>query len=282
MSMIDQMDRLGEIVEKPALYRLGEKKEISIKHDSDSNSCYDIRSICKPKDGCVIIADMKNKSLKRLDMTSFKILDVCKLPRCPWQICEVDNEIAVSSQEMNIDIITTEGPLKVARKIKTDHKCYGLGYRNGKIYVTDTNKTMFVYNKTGTMLTQFFKDQSGDDLFSNIYSLTVSHDGKRIYVADYTFGLVVLSKEGKLHGKYHPSNIKSAREICETDSGDILVCGEFSNNIIQCSHDGEVIGEILTSDGQGGGCWAVCYDRNHKRLIVGRRFRNYIEVYDIN
>ncbi|XP_060574764.1 E3 ubiquitin-protein ligase TRIM71-like isoform X1 [Ruditapes philippinarum] len=107
MSMIDQMDRFGEIVEKPALYRLGEKKEISIKHDSDSNSSYDIRSICKPKDGCVIIADMKNKSLKRLDMTSFKILDVCKLPRCPWQICEVDNDIAVSSQEMNIDIITT-------------------------------------------------------------------------------------------------------------------------------------------------------------------------------
>jgi hypothetical protein len=240
MSMIDQMDRLGEIVEKPALYRLGENKEISIKHDSDSNSCYDIRSICKLEDGSVVIAD-NNKSLKRLDMTSFKILDVCQLPRSPWQICEVDNEIAVSSIQANINIVTMEGNIKVTRKIKTYHDCYGLGYRNGKIYVTDSVETIFVYNKTETKLTQFSKDQSGDNLFSNIYSLTVSQDGERIYVADNTHGLVVLSKEGKLYGKYNPSNMTWAREICETDSGDILVCGESSNNIVQFSPNGEVI-----------------------------------------
>jgi outer membrane protein assembly factor BamB len=102
------------------------------------------------------------------------------LPSSPWQICEVDNEIAVSSGGMNIDIVTTEGSLKVAREIKTDHSCYGLGYRNGKIYVTDSTETVYVYNKTGTMLTQFSKDQSGVYLFNNILSLTVSQDGERI------------------------------------------------------------------------------------------------------
>jgi hypothetical protein len=281
MSMIDQMDMLGEIVEKPAIYRLGEKREISIKHDSDSNAYYDIHSICKLKDGCVIIADYNNKSLKRLELASSKIIDICQLSRSPWQICEVDNEIAVSSIRTNINIVTTEGPLKVAREIKTDHNCYGLGYRNGKIYVSDSTETVFVYNKTGIMLIQFSKDQSGDNLFSNIYSLTVSQDGERIYVADSTHGLVVLSKEGKLHGKYNTSNLRGAKEICETDSGDILVCGESSNNIVQFSPSGEVIGEILTSDGQKGGCLAVCYDRNHMRLIVGRAKRDYIEVYDM-
>ncbi|XP_060586614.1 uncharacterized protein LOC132742274 [Ruditapes philippinarum] len=282
MSMIDQMDILGEIVEKTALYRLGEKREISMKHDSDSNSCYDIRSICKLKDGCVIIADYSKKSLKRLDLASSKIIDVCQLSSSAWQICEVDNEIAVSSYfESNIDIVTTEGPLKVAREIKTAHHCFGLGYRNGKIYVTDTNKTVYVYNKTGTILIQFSKDQSGDDLFSNIFSLTVSQDGEMIYVADSKHGLVVLSKEGKLHGKYKPSNLRIAREICETDSGDILVCGDTSNNIVQFSPNGEVVGEILSLDGQAGGCRAACFDRNHMRLIVGRGSRDYIEVYDM-
>ncbi|XP_060580312.1 uncharacterized protein LOC132737089 isoform X2 [Ruditapes philippinarum] len=282
MSMIDQMDILGEIVEKPAIYRLGEKREISIKHDSDSNSCYDIRSICKLKDGCMIIADYNNKSLKRLDVASSKIIDVCQLPRYPWQICEVDNEVAVSSGGMNIDIVTTEGSLKVTRQIKTDHKCYGLGYKNGKMYVTDSNRTIFVYSKTWTMLILFSKDRSGDNLFASIFSLTVSQDGQRVYIADSRNGLVVLSKEGKLHGKYNPTNLRYVREICETDSGDILVCGEPSNNIVQFSPNGEVVGEILTSDGQEGSCWAVCYDRNHTRLIVGRRSRDYIEVYNIN
>ncbi|XP_060560228.1 uncharacterized protein LOC132720194 [Ruditapes philippinarum] len=282
MSMIDQMDMLGVIEEKPALYRLLEKREISIKHDSDKSLYNDINSICMLKDGCVIIADNVNKSLKRLDLTLSKIIDVCQRLRSPWQVCEIDNEIAVSSEEMNIDILTTEGPLKVTRQIKTDHECYGLGYKNGKIYVTDSMETIFVYNKTGTMLIQFSKDQSGDNLFSDIYSLTVSQDGKRIYVANGTYGLVVLSKEGKLHGKYNPSNLRLAREICETNSGDILVCGESSNNIVQFSSNVEVLGEILTSDSTEGGCLAVCFDRSHTKLIVGRSERNYIEVYDMN
>jgi hypothetical protein len=182
---------------------------------------------------------------------------------------------------VNIDIVTTEGPLKVAREIKTDHVCLGLGYRNGKLYVTDSRKTVYVYNKTGTMLIQFSKDQSGYNLFDNIYSLTVTQDGERMYVADSKYGLVVLSKEGKLHGKYEPSNLRNAWGICETDSGEILVCGESSNNIVQFSPNGEVIGEILTSDGKAGGCQAVCYDHNHQRLIVGRYRRDYIEIYDM-
>ncbi|XP_060560243.1 uncharacterized protein LOC132720199 [Ruditapes philippinarum] len=282
MSMIDHMDILGEIVEKPAIYRLGERKEIRIKHNSDTYTNNDIYSICMLKDGSVIIADRYNKSLKRLDLTSSKIIDVCQFLRSPWQICEVGNEIAVSSGEININIVTTEGRFKVAREIKTDHSCYGLGYRNGKIYVTDTNKTVFVYNKTGTMLLQFSEDQSGDNLFVSIFSLTVSQDGERIYVADSRNGLVVLSKEGKLHGKYNPTNLRYAREICETNSGDILVCGESSNNIVQFSPNGEVIAEILKSDGQGGGCEAVCIDLSHTKLIVGRRVREFIEVYDLN
>ncbi|XP_060586613.1 uncharacterized protein LOC132742273 [Ruditapes philippinarum] len=279
-SKIDEMDILGDIIEQPAKYQLREKREIDIKHDSDKSDC-SIYSACLLNDGSIVIADFVNKSLKRLDVASSKIVDVCQLPRSPWHICEVDNEIAVSSSWMNIDIVTTEGPLKVAREIKTDHDCFGLGYRNGNLYVTDSTETIFVYNKTGTMLIQYSKDQSGDNLFRNIYSLTVSQDGERMYVADWTYGLVVLSKEGKLHGKYNPFNLGNAREICETDSGDILVCGESSNNILQFSPNGEVIGEILTSDGQEGGCKAVCYDRNHMRLIVGRAKRGYIEVYDM-
>ncbi|XP_060574766.1 uncharacterized protein LOC132732372 [Ruditapes philippinarum] len=202
MSMLDETDILGDIIEQPVRYKLGEKREINIIHDLDTKVC-SISSACILNDGSVIIADYGNQSLKRIDVTSSKIVDVCQLPRSPWQICEVDNDILVSSEEINIDIVTTEGQLKAAREITTDHNCYGLGYRNGKIYVTDSNETVFVYNKTGTMLIQISKDQSGENLFSNIYSLTVSRDGERIYVADYMYDIVVQSKEVKLQRKYN-------------------------------------------------------------------------------
>jgi hypothetical protein len=187
---------------------------------------------------------------------------------------------------MNIKFVTTERPLKVTREMKTKHRCYGLGYKNGKIYVTDSNETILVYNKTGKILSQFSKDQSGDNLFSNIISLTVSQDGEIIYVADNryadsTYGLVVISKGGHLYGKYNYNNLSGLREICETDNGDILVCGALSNNIVQFYPNGEVVGEILTSDGKVGGCTAVCFDCNFKRLIVRRNRGYHIEVYDI-
>jgi hypothetical protein len=76
---------------------------------------------------------------------------------------------------------------------------------------------MFVYNKTGTMLIQFSKDQSGDNLFDNIYSLTVSQDGKRIYVADKQYGLAVLSKECNLHGNINlPTSEMQGRYVKKT------------------------------------------------------------------
>jgi hypothetical protein len=93
-----------------------------------------------------------------------------------------------------------------------------LWYRNGKIYITDSNETILVYNKTGTMLIQFFKDQSGDNLYSNIISLTVSQKGEIIYVADNrfadsTYGLELISKEGQLHGKYNCNNLRGLRKF---------------------------------------------------------------------
>jgi hypothetical protein len=282
MSMIDQMDMLGEIVKYPALYWLGRKREISIKHDSDTDTHNDIFSICMLKNGCVIIADNKNKSLKRLDVTSSKIIDVCQVPESPWQICEVDNEIAISSGGRNINIVSSEVGLKVARKIETDHNCYGVGYRNEKIYVTDSNETVFVYNMKGIMLIQFSKDKSGDNLLSDINCLTVSRDDERIYVSDLKRGIVVLSQDGDLHWGNNTSKLVDAREVSETNSGDILVCGYFSNNIVQFSPNGEVRGEILTSDDKDGCLQAVCYDHNHMRLLIGRAERDYIEVYDIN
>jgi hypothetical protein len=131
MSMINQMNNLGELVEKPAIYRLGAKREISIKHDSDGSNYYDIHSIFMLKNGSVIIADRYNESLKRLDMISSKIVDACKLPISRGK-CEIDNEIAVCSARLNIKFVTTEHYLEVIREMETEQRCYGFGTEMGK------------------------------------------------------------------------------------------------------------------------------------------------------
>ncbi|XP_045206786.2 uncharacterized protein LOC123559031 [Mercenaria mercenaria] len=280
LSNLMQETRLGKINQQHALYKLSGKKVYNIKHESDTDTCK-IYSACMIADGSVILADNNNKKLKHLDASSYKVNDVCDLPNFPWQICSVEkHDVAVSCYQ-NIQFVSVDGKMKKTRLLETDHNCCGIGYKNDHLYVTDYRTTVFVYNMTGTKLKQISKDQSGQHLFKNIFSLAVSKNGKRIYVTDSTHGLVVLDQDGKLLGKYDSPQVKGACGLFEMDGRNVLVCGYPSNNIIQFAPNGEVEGEVLPSDGKKGGCRAICFDRRHSRLIVGHFSRDEIEIYDV-
>ncbi|XP_053373195.1 E3 ubiquitin-protein ligase TRIM71-like isoform X2 [Mercenaria mercenaria] len=285
LSNLIQETRLGKINQQHALYKLTGKKLYPIKHDSDTKTC-SIYGACMIADGSVILADNSNKKLKHLDASSYKVDDVCDLSYCPWQICSVEKHgVAVSFHKRGavkkIQFVSTEGKMKKTRMLETDHGCYGIAHKNGHLYITDSNTTVFVYNITGTKLKQFSKDQSGQPLFSDIYSLFVCRNDSEIYVTDSSYGLIVLDQDGKLLGKYNCPQLKHARGACDIDDANVLVCGESSNNIIQFSPNGAVVGEVLPSDQCNGSCRAICFDRQHSKIIVGHVGRDEIEIFDV-
>ncbi|XP_045156222.2 uncharacterized protein LOC123522826 isoform X2 [Mercenaria mercenaria] len=199
------------VSKEEALLQAKGYKEYSVKVQSDENKC-DIVSACTLEDGKIILSDYNNKKLKRLDSSTYSVIDYCDLPQIPWQICSTNKqEVAVClPNQKEVHFISIGNRMTATNKITTDFGCFGLAYNNGNLYISDSSKSVYLYSVSGRKLKQFIKDESGQELFSNIYSLSVSKDGSKIFVTDWDNGLIILENSGEVVGKFHGSELAGA------------------------------------------------------------------------
>jgi hypothetical protein len=87
--------------------------------------------------------------------------------------------------------------------------------------------------------------KSEDNLFYDIHSIAVSQDAARIYVADFYKGLIVLDHNGHVITSFNGEQLKGASCCYLTEAGSVLVSGQNSNNVLQFTCDGELIGEVI-------------------------------------
>jgi hypothetical protein len=166
------------------------------------------------------------------------------------------------------------------KEINIDHGSYSIAYALSNVYLADSHTTVYVYDMNGTKLKQFTKDQTGQPLFNNIYSMTVSTNGSGIYVADATFGIVALKEDGTLQRKYNCDELVSAKRVCIAENGNILACGYKNNRILQFTKDGKKLGNVLSSDDANVECRSILYHRKKNELVVGREDDN-IDIYEL-
>ncbi|XP_053374114.1 uncharacterized protein LOC123532790 [Mercenaria mercenaria] len=262
------------------LFQIKDKKKYNVKVPSDSKACY-IVSACALEDGTLVLADSNNQKLKRVESINYTVTDSCYLSARPRQVCAVSNqEVAVSCQSAGVKFVSLQPKMTVTRQIKPGHTCKGLAYVDGHLYITD-KESVYEYTTTGTMLHQLTKIQSGQPLFDSIYSIVVSGDGGKIYVADRTYGLISMDRTGQVLGTFSGPEVNSAEDASVTDNGSVLVCGYSSKNIVQFGPDCEMIGEVLKSNSNEKRCTSICYNSFNSKLIVGRRITNEIEVYEL-
>ncbi|XP_053373515.1 uncharacterized protein LOC123532364 isoform X1 [Mercenaria mercenaria] len=263
-------------------FRLKIKRNIASRSHQTVTPCY-INSACALEDGTLVLADRDNRKLKRVESSNYTVTDSCYLSAYPWQVCAVNNqEVAVSCGRAGVKFVSLQPKMTVTRQINPGHTCRGLAYVDGHLYITDVD-SVYEYTTTGTMLRQFTKNQSGKPIFCNIYSLAVSGDGGKIYVADRKNGLVSIDRTGKVLGVFNSLKVRSPEDILVTDNGSVLVCGYDSKNIVQFGSDCEMIGEVdlLKSNSNEKGCTSICYSSFSSKVIVGRYSTNEIEVYEL-
>jgi hypothetical protein len=138
-----------------------------------------------------------------------------------------------------------------------------------------------MYTLSGRKLKQFNEDQSGYKLLFSIYSLAISKDAARIYVADNDNGLIVLDNNGKIITSFNDEQLKGANCCFVTEAGSVLVSGYDSNNVLQFTSDGELIGEVIKADSRKRDIRSVCCNQQKSKMYICRFEDDYIEVYDI-
>ncbi|XP_053373058.1 uncharacterized protein LOC123532679 [Mercenaria mercenaria] len=274
LRMLEELNSLGQVTLMDTLLQTKGMKKFFVKRPSDTEKC-DIFSSCFLSDGTVILSDNNNNKLKRLDSYNYSVRDHYVLPGQPWQVCPINNqEVAVSTRSQSEILFVTIGN-KMTKKstMKFGFNCYGLAYAGDILYISDQKTTVYMYSLSGQKLKQCSIDQSIQNV---IHSLAVSKDGSKIYAAIPDIGLIVLDNTGKVVKTFNNPELYGACDCHVTDRGSVLVCGYGSNNVLQFTPDGELMGEVVKSDR----CQTVCCNQQMTKMIVGKE-QNEIEVYDL-
>ncbi|WAR06810.1 hypothetical protein MAR_016768 [Mya arenaria] len=253
----DQTFKFGSVKSK-------QKFDIQLEGEEQCN----VWGSCLTGQGNIVLADNGNNKLKLLDKYSYMVIGQCPLPASPRSLFRIsETEVVVSLSNKCIYFISTaEKTLTVMRHIKLDHNCFGLAFTDGELYISDGSQSVYVYKTDGEPVRTI--EGTDEAIFSESRDITVSDDGSRIHVADSRKGLVTLSKEGRVLWRHAGSELKGAYGVCTDGSGNLLVTGILSHNIIQLGKNGERLCEIIKASDDVSSPVSVCFDRLNERVIV--------------
>ncbi|XP_060566628.1 uncharacterized protein LOC132725509 [Ruditapes philippinarum] len=260
------------------MYVVKSKKQVNIKHQNDKETCNVIGS-CFTDDGLLFLADHNNKTLKLIDLSSESIKDKLNLEASPLRICQISkNDFAVSLNNQTIQFVTMGNKLITNKQLKLDHNCYGLAYKDNKLFISDSNTALYIYDMNGTLLQKITTDKQGNAIFKYNRDISVSSDGKMIYVADYDKGLIVLDLEGNYKATITDPDFINLHGVCTDKRGNIFVCGWGQSKIVQINEKTIEKMGILGNVYCGYSC---SFHLKHNRLVVTISGSDTIEVYDL-
>ncbi|XP_045196934.2 uncharacterized protein LOC123551800 [Mercenaria mercenaria] len=220
---------------KTTVYTKRAENEINVKLTKDKSDCC-IYGFCFTSDGSLLLTDFNNNKLKYVDISTATVMDHLDLCAKPHAVCQVsDNEAAVSLVNKTIQFVSLGYKMATTRQLKLNHRCFGLAYKNGRMFISDFSSTVYIYGMTGTMLNKITADRSGNEIFSCSRHISLSANIDRVYIADEENGLITLDTQGNYVSTFTDPDGVLPWAICTDGKGNIFVCG--SSNIVQISEE---------------------------------------------
>ncbi|KAH3863912.1 uncharacterized protein LOC127866676 [Dreissena polymorpha] len=256
-----------------------------VRMNGDSKTC-SISGISETSGGQLLIADKGNKKLKLLDRT-FRVVAEYIFPADPVAMCSIHSgQVAVAVEDFGhhnlheVHFITVNGSdLVKHRMLKFEHKCFGVAHSKGDLYIASFTE-LFHYNTNGRLVKKIYDDKTTT---WTVAACAVSPDGDRLYVANSACNkLLTLNKDGIVLAELKH---KALEWICSipglyvTGAGHVLVCGGWSNIILQVDEDGtEILTELITGRNAATRPMSVCFRNSSSTLVVGMKEDNNILV----
>ncbi|XP_045156496.2 uncharacterized protein LOC123522989 [Mercenaria mercenaria] len=281
---IKQLKTLGQVSTAETTYKprtsackVKQKRDIDIKLKEDKYAC-GIYGSCFTEDGSLLLADFYNNKLKHLDVSTDTMVDQLDLEEAPIAVCLTSKqEAAVSLRNATIQFVSLGDKVATTRKLKMDHFCYGLAFNDGKFFISDESKTVYIHDINGTMLHKITTDKSGNPIFSNSRHINVNTNRDCVYVADNSQGVISLDIQGNYLSTFTNPDLAQPQGVCTDEKGNILVCGYVSSNIVQISEDSKTKFIIKAEQRPS----SVCFDPHQNKLAVTLEYSNTIKVYEL-
>ncbi|XP_053383613.1 uncharacterized protein LOC128549894 [Mercenaria mercenaria] len=266
LKVLQNCDSLGEqnCTSQEDLYEILSHKNYNVKLEEDICSCCIISS-CMLDSGDILLADNSNRNIKRVECKTFSVQDSLKLPHYPLSVCKVSKwKIAVTLSNNIVQIVDTTESLLPSSSFKTDHRCIGIAVVNGQLMVCENGKKAHIYTMNGKRLKAI--DKISD---ANFISEIPMCDGKMLqHVAD--------RQNGDILWVYSGQELDNSCGVCSDGYGNVFVCCEESNCVVQAGLDGKHVGDVMPMSLGIKNPQAVCFDKQNSKLIVAAQNRIHI------
>ncbi|KAH3879536.1 hypothetical protein DPMN_003439 [Dreissena polymorpha] len=257
----------------------------NVRIPSDSDECW-ITGICVLTDGQVLVADRGNKRFKLLNQ-QYQVVSHCGVAEYVRDMCQITpSEVAVAVDDdnytHNVQFITvTQSQLTLGRKLELQHGCKGIDHHEGELFIC-SGTALFKYTLSGKQVCRLYEDESAHE---TVDKCAVSPTGDRLYItiiSSWQDKLLTLARDGTLLATYTDPALDGPHGLHVTPAGQVLVCGFWSNTVLQVGWEGE--SKLANLATQEDGVWypqSVCYSSTTSSIIVGQLMDDNILVFRV-
>ena len=267
--------------------------EFKVTSASDPYQVCDINGCAVLEDGKIVLADMYNESLKLFD-TNNKLAAYSKLSAGPWDISTVNSDQVVITlpKEKKLQFFTVGATHlnprhKIGPTLTKPSQFYGVAYYQDNLYVTcpkDDPPSVKVLDMQGKELRTIASSPQERNLFSDPLYLTISHDGKVVYVSDSGNNTIVcleLNADGQVKTFADPENNPMGGLVIQTD-GNLYVCGFTTKTIINLTNDCMFVNNLIGKEMGLKNPQAICYSPKQHQLLVTMQKSDRIKVFQLS
>ena len=291
---IRQTDSLGtlEIMNRPTK-SAAFLKEFKVTSASDPFQVCDITGCTVLEDGRIVLADMYNQSLK-LFGTDAKLAAHSKLSAEPWDITAVSSDQVVITlpQEKKLQFFqigkTQLNPKhKIGPTLTKSSQFYGVDFYQDKLYVTcpkDEPSCLKILDMQGKELNSISSGPRETNLFSDPLYITVSHNGKIVYISDSGNNTIVgiqLDGDSQVRTFSEPENKPMGGLVVQTD-GNMYVCGFKTKTVMNLTRNCKFVSNLIGKESGLKKPQALCYIPMQHQLLVTMQQSDSVKVFHLS
>ncbi|XP_045168195.2 uncharacterized protein LOC123531383 [Mercenaria mercenaria] len=266
------------------------KGNINIQFDSDFETC-GISDICTLPDGTVVLTDLSNDCIKRLD-ESYGNKDLMQLKGGPLGICPTKpGEMAVTLREsQTVQFLNyTETSMMLMKSFPTNCSCNYICCMDNALFITceggnDDNGQGHIrkYDMTGNLLCAIETDDMGRRLFTTPLHITANEDETKLFVTDMGSKVIIIDKTGKKLNQYKSTSLTSAFGISALPDQNILVSSVDSHNVQQIDDRCRFVGTVLSKVNGLENPVCIAYNGSRSQIIVSMDDADELLVFDVS
>lgn len=268
-------------------------KEFKVTSASDPFQVCDITGCTVLEDGRIVLADMYNQSLK-LFGTDTKLAAHSKLSAEPWDITAVGSDLVVITlphekklQFFQIGKTQLSPKHKIGPTATKSSQFYGVDFYQDKLYVTcpkDDPQSVKILDLQGKELSTISSVPRERNLFSDPLYLTVSHNGKIMYISDSGNNTIVglqLDGDSQVRTFHEPENKPMGGLVVQTD-GNMYVCGFKTKTVMNLTRNCKFVSNLIGKESGLKKPQALCYIPMQQQLLVTMQQSDNVKVFQLS